>query len=153
MKKILVIFVLIFWGISAQTQELKPGQLNLAGYETNVWGSYTISHMIFPNESWEFWIVIVPISITKNKLIEIAKDFYLKHPQTRARFFNDSQYIQQYIDRDIFVNDSTGTEKEVPFPDVKWVQDHLLGNINNRSSTYNRAWMLENRYGGKLSFL
>lgn len=41
----------------------------------------------------------------------------------------------------------------VPFPNSEWVQNHLLGNINNRSSTYQRHWMLEDRYGNNISLL
>jgi hypothetical protein len=51
------------------------------------------------------------------------------------------------------MNDKTGKTREVAFPNQEWVQNHLLGNINNRSSTYQRQWMLEDRYGNNISLL
>jgi hypothetical protein len=67
----------------------KKGHLLLANTEIEILGSYKIKHMLFPNEEWEFFIVIVPDYISQKSLINIAKDFYIKYPNTRARFFND----------------------------------------------------------------
>lgn len=129
------------------------GSLVLADTKIEVWGSYTIRHMLFPNEEWEFIVIVVPKDVRQGTLIRIAKDFYSKHPNIRTRFFSDKQHIQQYVDRDRYVNDTTGGVREVSFPDSEWVQNHLLGNINNRSAAFNRHWMLEDRYGNNITLL
>ncbi|WP_375056643.1 hypothetical protein [Zobellella sp. DQSA1] len=129
------------------------GPLPLAEVKAEVWGSYSIRHSLFPSEEWEFFIVVVPTDVRQGTLIKMAKEFYEKYPNARARFFSDKKHIQQYVDRDRYINDKSGKVKEVPFPDSEWVQNHLLGNINNRSSTYHRHWMLEDRYGNNISLL
>jgi len=129
------------------------GPLQLGEVKTDVWGSYKIRHALFPSEEWQFFVVVVPPDVRQGTLIKMAKEFYSKYPDTRARFFSDKTHIQQYIDRDRYINDKTGTVKEVPFPSSEWVQNHLLGNVNNRSSTYQRHWMLEDRYGNNISLL
>lgn len=132
---------------------LRGDTLTLAGTNVEVWGSYKIKHMLFPDEDWEFYVIVLPASTSQQGLIAIAKDFYLRFPKTRARFFTDQRLIQQYVDRDRFVNDKTGRVAQVEFPDSAWVQAHLLGNINNRSSIHNRRWLLEDRYGNLLAML
>lgn len=129
------------------------GALVLAGVKTEVWGSYKIRHSLFLSEEWEFFVMVIPADVRQGTLIKMAKEFYAKFPNTRARLFSDRTHIQQYVDRDRYVNDNTGKVKEVPFPDSEWVQNHLLGNINNRSSTHQRHWMLEDRYGNNVSLL
>ncbi len=109
--------------------------------------------MLFPDEQWEIFVVVIPKDIGQGALGKIASEFYKKYPRTRARFFNDRRYIQQYVDRDRYINDKTGKVKEVDFPPTEWVQDHLLGDINNRSRMYNRQWMLEDRYGSMMRIL
>ena len=129
------------------------GPLVLGDMKVEVWGSYKIRHMLFPKEEWQFIVVVVPKDVRQGTLIRMAKDFYAKYPNTRARFFSDKRHIQQYVDRDRYMNDSTGRVREVDFPDSQWVQNHLVGNINNRSKTFNRRWMLEDRYGNNISLL
>jgi hypothetical protein len=129
------------------------GPLVLNGTNLEVWGSYKIKHMLFPDEEWEFFVIVVPKDVRQGTLIKIAKEFYAKYPNTRARFFSDKKHIKQYADRDRHLNDKTGKVREVEFPNQAWVQNHLLGNINNRSSTYKRHWMLEDRYGNDISLL
>lgn len=129
------------------------GSLTLSDINLEVWGSYKIKHMLFPNEEWQFFVIVVPKDVRQGNLIKLAKEFYAKYPNTRVRFFSDKKYIQQYADRDRYMNDKTGKVREVDFPDQEWVQNHLLGNINNRSSTYQRHWMLEDRYGNNISLL
>jgi len=151
-------FALLLWimiSAPAFSQEGGPekGQIELASVSAKVWGSYTIRHMQFPNEKWEFYVLVVPKHVRQGTLIEMAKDFYKKFPNTRARFFSDEEHIQQYVDRDKYMNDSSGKVPEVEFPDSTWVKNHLLGNINNRSTKYNRQWMLENRYGSRIELL
>lgn len=150
-----IIFLLLFLAgyASSHANELEKGPITLATINAEVWGSYKIRHMIFPNEQWEFHIIVVPKNVRQGDLIKIAKELYLKHPETRVRFFSDKRYIQQYIDRDIYVNDKSGRAKKVAFPDFNWVKNHLIGNINNRSKQYNRRWMLENRYGAMIELL
>jgi hypothetical protein len=131
----------------------ETGPLNLNGINLEVWGSYKIRHTLFPKEEWEFFVIVAPKDVRQGTLIKIAKDFYAKYPDTRVRFFSDKRYIQQYADRDRYMNDKTGKVREVEFPNQEWVQNHLLGNINNRSSTYQRRWMLEDRYGNNISLL
>jgi hypothetical protein len=147
--------LLIIAGFIGHTFAAAPenGALTLGGIKLEVWGSYKIRHMLFPNEEWEFFVIVVPKDVRQGTLIKLAKEFYAKHPNTRARFFSDKKYIQQYADRDRFMNDKTGKVREVDFPNQEWVQNHLLGNINNRSSTYQRQWMLEDRYGNSISLL
>jgi hypothetical protein len=77
--------------------------------------------VLFPNEEWEFFVIIVPNDVRQGTLVKMAKDFYSKYPNTRARFFSDKAHIQQYVDRDRYVNDKTGRVKEVEFPDQEWV--------------------------------
>lgn len=122
----------------------------LASVKATMWGSYEIRPMLFPRETWTFHVVVVPADVRQGTLIEVAKAFYAKYPNTRARFFSDTGHIKQYVDRDLYMNDKTGKAKEVDFPPSKWVQDHLLGNINNRSKDFGRAWMLEDRYGNRI---
>ncbi len=129
------------------------GSLTLSDINLEVWGSYKIKHMLFPNEEWQFFVIVVPKDVRQGNLIKLAKEFYAKYPNTRVRFFSDKKYIQQYADRDRYMHDKTGKVREVDFPDQEWVQNHLLGNINNRSSTYQRHWMLEDRYGNNISLL
>lgn len=131
----------------------QKGPLALNGVNLEVWGSYKIRHMLFPSEEWEFFVLVVPKNVRQGTLIKIAKEFYAKYPNTRARFFSDKKYIQQYSDRDRYINDKTGKVRAVDFPNQEWVQNHLLGNINNRSVAYNRHWMLEDRYGNNISLL
>lgn len=127
------------------------GAITLAGVKATIWGSYQIQPMLFPGEAWTFHVIVVPADVRQGTLIEMAKAFYAKYPQTRARFFSDTKHVQQYADRDRYMNDKTGKVKEVEFPPSKWVQDHLLGNINNRSKENGRQWMLEDRYGNRIS--
>ena len=109
--------------------------------------------MLFPDEEWEFYVIVVPIDVRQGTLIRIAKEFFAKYPHTRARFFSDKKHIQQCVDRDRYLNDRTDRVPKVEFPNEEWVQNHLLGNINNRSSEYRRHWMLEDRYGNNISLL
>jgi hypothetical protein len=125
----------------------------LANVNTRFWGSYKINHMLFPDEEWEFHVFIVPRGTSIDKLAEIAKVFYSKHPKIRARFFDDNRHVRQYVERDIYINDTTDQAKVVDFPDTEWVQNHLLGNINNRTQKLNRRWILEDRNGELIAFL
>lgn len=147
------LFMLSYGPSSIAASQPNKGPLLLSGVNTEVWGSYTIRHSLFPSEEWQFFVVIVPPGVRQGTLIKMAKEFYAKYPDTRARFFSDETHVQQYVDRDRYVNDTTGAVKEVPFPNSEWVQDHLPGNINNRSRTYQRHWMLEDRYGSNISLL
>lgn len=153
-RRLLLVLLLIV-GTSGYVFAASPekGPLTLSGINLEVWDSYKIRHMLFPNEEWEFFVVVAPKDVRQGTLIKIAKEFYAKYPKTRARFFSDKKHIQQYVDRDRYMNDKTGKVREVAFPNQEWVQNHLLGNINNRSSTYQRRWMLEDRYGNNLSLL
>lgn len=151
----LTLILLLFFGANEYAFSAAPtkGPLVLNKTKLEVWGSYKIKHMLFPSEEWEFFIIVVPKDVGQGTLINIAKEFYTKYPNTRVRFFNDKKHIQQYLDRDRYLNDKTGKVHEVEFPNSEWVQNHLLGNINNRSSTYQRHWMLEDRYGNNISLL
>lgn len=133
--------------------KLEKGPIVLANTRLEVWDSYELRPMLFSNEIWTFYIVVVPEAVRQGTLIEIAKEFYSKYPKVRVRFFSNTKHIQQYIDRDIYVNDRTGQAKEAEFPDSTWVRNHLIGNINNRSSIYPRHWMLEDRYGSMIALL
>jgi hypothetical protein len=150
---LLVLFLLV--GASGNVSAASPvkGPLTLSGTNLEVWGSYKIRHMLFPKEEWEFFVIVLPKDVRQGTLIKIAREFYAKYPNARVRFFSDKKHIQQYIDRDRYMNDKTGKIREVEFPNQEWVQNHLLGNINNRSSTYQRHWMLEDRYGNNISLL
>ena len=138
---------------SAPTSKLQKGPIVLANTHLEIWGKYDLQPMMFSNEAWTFYVLVVPESVMQGALIEIAKEFYSKHPNVRVRFFRSTRHIQQYVDRDIYVNDKTGQAKEVEFPDSTWVRNHLRGNINNRSSIYPRHWMLEDRYGSMIALL
>ncbi len=150
---IAVLLLFVIASSYAAPDEPAKGPLVLNGISLEVWGSYKINQMLFPNEEWEFFVIVVPKDVRQGTLIKIAKAFYSKFPNTRARFFSDREYIQQFVDRDRYVNDTTGKVNKVEFPDQEWVQNHLLANINNRSSTYRRHWMLEDRYGSNISLL
>lgn len=151
----LLLALLLLVGASGCVFAASPakGPQTLSGVTLEVWGSYKIRHMLFPKEEWEFFVIVVPKDVRQGTLIKIAKGFYAKYPNTRARFFSDKKHIQQYADRDRYMNDKTGKVREVDFPNQEWVQNHLLGNINNRSSAYQRHWMLEDRYGNNISLL
>lgn len=129
------------------------GPITLAGVKAAIWGDYAIRPMLFPTEEWRFHVIVVPKEVRQGTLIKMAQDFHTKHPNTRARFFSDTTHLKQYVDRDRYMNDKTGKVKEVDFPKPEWVQDHLLGNINNRSRENGRQWMLEDRYGNRISSL
>ena len=137
------------------TNSVRPGvgPLEISTGNLEVWGTYKIRPMLFPAEEWEFFVVVVPAGTESQDLGRLAREFFVKYPKTRVRFFSDKRYIQQYVDRDRFFNDQSGGIPEVPFPDENWVRTHFLGNINNRSSIHARRWMLEDRYGSVLSFL
>jgi len=152
-QQLLVLLLLVSASGYVLAATPEKGPLTLNGINLEVWGSYKIRHMLFPKEEWEFFIIVAPKDVRQGTLIKIAKDFYAKFPNTRARFFSDKKHIQQYADRDRYMNDKTGKVREVDFPNQEWVQNHLLGNINNRSSTYERRWMLEDRYGNNISLL
>lgn len=152
-RVVYVALLLVAGSLNAQAAVPAKGAITLAGTKVEVWGSYKIRHMLFPREEWTFIVVVVPKEVRQGTLIRIAKDFYSKYPDTRVRFFSDKRHIQQYADRDRYINDSTGRVREVDFPAEQWVQNHLVGNINNRSKTFNRHWMLEDRYGNKISLL
>ena len=151
----LLLALVLFVGASGRAFAASPetGSLFLGGTNLEVWGSYKIRHMLFHDEEWEFFVIVVPIDVRQGTLIKIAKEFFAKYPNTRVRFFSDKKYIQQYVDRDRYINDRTDRVPKVEFPDEEWVQNHLLGNINNRSSKYQRHWMLEDRYGNNISLL
>lgn len=117
------------------------GPIILAGVKASIWGEYAIQPMLFPAEEWRFYVVVLPKDVRQGALIKMAQEFHAKHPNTRARFFSDTAHLKQYADRDRFMNDKTGKVKEVAFPRSEWVQDHLLGNINNRSKENGRQWM------------
>lgn len=154
LKQLLLVFLLLVSAsgyVLAATPE--KGLLTLNGINLEVWASYKIRHMLFPKEEWEFCVIVAPKDVRQGTLIKIAKDFYAKYPDTGVRFFSDKKHIQQYADRDRYMNDKTGKVREVGFPNQECVQNHLLGNINNRSSTYQRRWMLEDRYGNNISLL
>jgi len=150
-----VIFLsFVFSGYSiAQNAQLSKGPINFGRVQAEVWGSYEMTPMLFPRGIWKFCVIVVPRTVRQGDLIEISKQLYSEHPGMRVRFFSDKENIQQYVDRDIYVNDSTGTAREVAFPDSTWVRNHLLGNINNRSQQHSRQWMLENRYGSMIQLL
>lgn len=152
-KLICVIFLLLFASWSIYAAPPTKGSMVLGDTKAEVWGSYKIRHMLFPKEEWEFVVVVVPKDVRQGTLIQMAKDFYAKYPNVRVRFFSNKRHIQQYVDRDRYMNDKTGRVREVDFPDSQWVQNHLLGNINNRSQTFNRHWMLEDRYGNNITLL
>lgn len=147
------------WAMAASLLSVVPahaappakGPITLAGVKATVWGEYAIRPMLFPAEEWRFHVVVVPKEVRQGTLIKMAQDFYAKHPNTRARFFSDTTHLKQYVDRDRYMNDKTGKVKEVDFPKSEWVQDHLLGNINNRSKENGRQWMLEDRYGNRIA--
>lgn len=153
--KFVIAFALAIGTANAYSDSGGPskGPLVLNDITMQVWGSYKINQMLFPNEEWEFFVIVVPTDVRQGTLIDVAKAFYSEYPNKRARFFSDDTHIQQYVDRDRYMNDTSGTVKEVAFPDQKWVQNHQLGNINNRSSTWQRHWMLEDRYGNNISLL
>ncbi|MAQ51683.1 MAG: hypothetical protein CMK97_12050 [Pseudomonas sp.] len=111
---------------SSLASAIERGPIQLAGINAEVWGDYTVTPSLFPEESWRFYLIVVPESVRQGTLIQMAKAFYAKHPHTRARFFSNTEHLQQYVDRDIYYNDSTGTAKEVDFPDSVWVQNHHL---------------------------
>lgn len=152
-RPLLVLLLLV--GASGYVSAASPtkGPLTLSSINMEVWGSYKIRHMLFPNEEWNFFVIVVPKDVRQGALIKVAKEFYAKFPNTRVRFFSDAKHVQQYVDRDRYMNDKSGKVREVNFPNQEWVQNHLLGNINNRSSTYQRHWMLEDRYGNNISLL
>lgn len=127
------------------------GAITLAGVKATVWGEYSIRPMLFPSEEWRFVVIVVPKEVRQGTLIKMAQEFFVRYPNTRARFFSDTKHLRQYVDRDRFMNDKTGKVKEVDFPKAEWVQDHLLGNINNRSKQHSRQWMLEDRYGNRIA--
>ncbi|PFG11280.1 hypothetical protein [Marinobacter sp. LV10MA510-1] len=150
-RHILFVFILLLgFSVSAEEQ-LTKGSVELSGVQSLVWGEYTINPVKHTEEQWNFYVVVVPKTVRQGKLIEIARDFFKRFPHTRVRFFSDTEHLQQYIDRDRYFNDSTGTVREVSFPDSTWIQDHFLANINNRSGQ--RKWILENRYGSKIHSL
>lgn len=92
------------------------GPITLAGVKATLWGEYAIQPMLFPAEEWRFNVVVVPKDVRQGTLIKMAQDFYVKHPNTRARFFSDTTHLKQYVDRDRYRNDKTGQVKEVDFP-------------------------------------
>lgn len=143
----------VLGSLSAQTAHPVKGPTTLAGVKATVWNDYSIRPMLFPAEEWRFVVVVVPKDVRQGTLIKMAQDFYAKYPNTRARFFSDTKHLKQYVDRDRYVNDKTGKVREVDFPKSEWVQDHLLGNINNRSKELGRQWMLEDRYGNRIASL
>ncbi len=145
------ITVLLLGAAPAFAAPPAKGPVTLAGVKATVWGDYAIRPMLFPAEEWRFYLVVVPKEVRQGTLIKMAQDFYAKHPNTRARFFSDTAHLKQYVDRDRYMNDKTGKVKEVDFPKSEWVQDHLLGNINNRSKENGRRWMLEDRYGNRIA--
>ncbi|MDK9692142.1 hypothetical protein [Azospira sp.] len=154
LKRQIFFALLVLFSISPVFSAVpQKGSMVLGGVNLEVWGSYKIKPMLFPSEEWEFFVVVVPLDVRQGGLIKVAKEFYAKYPNVRARFFSDKKHIQQYVDRDRYVNDKTGSVREVSFPSDEWVQNHLLGNINNRSSTYQRRWMLEDRYGNNIVLL
>lgn len=136
--------------LAAPAAPPQKGTIMLGDISTEVWGAYSIRQVLFPNEEWRFYVLVVPKDVRQGTLIKMAKEFYAKYPKIRARFFSDRKFIKQYVDRDMYVNDKTGKVKAVEFPDSEWVQNHLLANINNRSKTHNRQWMLEDRYGNSI---
>lgn len=153
MRKILLGFVLVLLGVASNSNALEKGPLNISGVGLEVVSSYSIYQMLFPNEEWKFDVILVPAETKQGSLIKISKELYKKYPKTRVRFFSDRKYIDQYIKRDIYINDTSGKVKSVDFPPDEWLQNHMLGNINNRSERYQRKWMLEDRYGNMIKLL
>lgn len=118
---------------------------SLSAEEYDEWGSYVAG-------DWEWKVIIIPKDTTAKDLLNIAKSLYKKNPKTRMRFFDDDGKVQQFVDRDRYFNDSTGTVPEVPFPET-WVIAHHKANINERSQKARNRWQLVTRYGEHIAYL
>jgi asparagine synthetase A len=133
-----------------QRYSLKPKQ----GIGYQVWGIYERDNIIsqaagLPVGKWTWIVVLVDPSISKVQLELVAKEIFKNYPRQRVRIFNDDAQIKQFIDRDIYFNDSTGTVAPVDFPE-DWVKAHHLANINDRSDALVDRWQLVTRKGEHL---
>jgi len=128
-----------------------------AALKYEVWGTYERENVIpdfksGSDKKWTWKVVVVEKGISEGELIRIARHLVSKYPGQRIRIFDDKKKLQQFVDRDIYFNDSTGTAKKVEFP-TEWVVAHHLANINDRSDKYEGRWQLVNRYGAYISLL
>lgn len=134
-------------------QELAQGAISLAGISVEVWGSYEITHVMYPGENWRQWVLIVPKDTSRKDLVCIAEHFWSRYPESYTLIFNNTTHLQQYVDRDRYFNDQTNTVPEVDFPDPEWVRASHQGNISNRdinTPASSRRWMFETPSGNPI---
>jgi len=105
------------------------------------WGDYQSTN------GWKWKVFITPENISRNELIAVARKTFAKHPNVRSRFFDDSEKIQEYIDAENFLWDTTGTVVQADFP-TEWRKQHLIAIINDRSTAGYGRWQLVYNQGG-----
>jgi hypothetical protein len=98
------------------------------------------------------WTVVqLAPGIDDKKLIEIAQLVYSEIPRNHVRFFDDSEYIDQFVKRDMWFNGTS--QSEVAFP-ADWAKSHHRANIHDRSYEHpSGKWQVVTRGGNVMKVL
>lgn len=93
----------------------------------------------------EWNVVIIPQhSYSKEDLIDLAKELYLKY-KTRVKIFDNTEQLKQFIARDKFFNDRS--ETEVPYP-AEWAKKHYLACVT--FDLFLKKWAINTYVGESL---
>lgn len=108
------------------------------------WGEYN---------SWSTWkVFIVQTDLGRDEIISLARGIHKKYPNTRVRFFDDDQKIQQQIQAEKYAWDTTGEVPRTQFP-TEWRKAHQIAIINDRSEKARNRWQLIYAKGGVNEFV
>ncbi|MEA1080873.1 hypothetical protein [Marinobacter qingdaonensis] len=108
------------------------------------WGEYS---------SWSTWkVFIVPTDLNREEIISLARGVHKKYPETRVRFFDDDQKLQQQIQAEKYAWDTTGEIPRTQFP-TEWRKAHQIAIINDQSEKARNRWQLIYAKGGVNEFV
>lgn len=107
--------------------------------EITHWGDYKSA------DKWK--VFIIPENVSRTELVTAAREVFKKYPDTKSRFFDDAEKIQQYIDAEKFLWDTTGSVARAEFP-TEWRKQHLIGIISDRSTAGYGRWQVVYNKGG-----
>ena len=153
MKKLLFVLLLISISFPASTESnIRPATKEKIG-EIEIWGEYTRNSMFDDGDVYWVWkVAIIPPNTARRELEIVAKKLARAYPKKRMRIFDDKANVKQFIERDIFLNDKSGSAKKVEYP-LEWVKKHHIANINDRSDIASNRWQLVEPLGKHIAFL
>ena len=82
--------------------------------------------------------------LSKQELINIARQLHQEHPHTFFHFFDDNSKIKEYVQWDMHY-----PNPNYPYPE-KWVDKHLKADINKMFTREGLQWQLIEPFGSKI---